>query len=156
MTEGTVCVIFGNDRILLKLSTRGISEGRWNFLGGKIESNETAEECMKREVREEGGLKILQSFYHGALDFSFENNALPNWRVHVFSSHIYLDIDKIVDTPEGKLRWYRIDGSIPYGDMLPADRFWVPYVFQKKKFSGRFLYNSDVSKVLDYSLSEQK
>jgi len=33
-------------------------KGKWNGLGGKMETGETPEECVVREVREESGLRI--------------------------------------------------------------------------------------------------
>ena len=32
--------------------------GKWDFPGGKIESGETAEACIRREIREELGMEI--------------------------------------------------------------------------------------------------
>ncbi len=55
------CVIFGFDGVCIKvlLIQRGIEpfKGRWALPGGFMKIDETAEECARRELEEETGLK---------------------------------------------------------------------------------------------------
>ncbi|MEE1220586.1 MAG: NUDIX domain-containing protein [Bacteroidales bacterium] len=55
------CVIFGFDGVAIKvlLIQRGIEpyKGKWAFPGGFMQIDETVEECAKRELEEETGLK---------------------------------------------------------------------------------------------------
>ena len=55
------CVIFGFDGVDIKvlLIQRGIEpfKGKWAFPGGFMKIDETAEECARRELEEETGLK---------------------------------------------------------------------------------------------------
>ena len=63
------CVIFGFDGVSIKvlLIQRGIEpfKGKWAFPGGFMKISETAEECAKRELEEETGLKnaSVEQFY---------------------------------------------------------------------------------------------
>ncbi len=63
------CVIFGFDGVRIKvlLIQRGIEpfKGSWAFPGGFMKMDETAEECAKRELEEETGLKDtpVEQFY---------------------------------------------------------------------------------------------
>ena len=63
------CVIFGFDGVSIKvlLIQRGIEpyKGQWAFPGGFLKMNETVEECAKRELEEETGLKSasVEQFY---------------------------------------------------------------------------------------------
>lgn len=63
------CVIFGFDSVSIKvlLIQRGIEpyKGQWAFPGGFLKMNETVEECAKRELEEETGLKSasVEQFY---------------------------------------------------------------------------------------------
>lgn len=55
-----VAVIWNEQRQILidKRRPEGLLGGLWEFPGGKIEKNETVEECIKREIQEELGIEI--------------------------------------------------------------------------------------------------
>lgn len=65
----TDCVIFGFDGTTIKvlLIQRGIEpfKGKWAFPGEFMKMDETAEDCAKRELEEETGLKntSVEQFY---------------------------------------------------------------------------------------------
>ncbi|MEM7554472.1 MAG: 8-oxo-dGTP diphosphatase MutT [Cyanobacteria bacterium P01_A01_bin.84] len=45
--------------------------GLWEFPGGKIEANETIEECIKREIKEEIGINIEIGEYLTTIDYTY-------------------------------------------------------------------------------------
>ena len=55
-------VIIRNGKILIGKKQKGYHpmnlDGKWHVIGGKVEENETEEEAIKREVKEETGLRI--------------------------------------------------------------------------------------------------
>jgi len=59
MIEVTCAIIEKEDKVLATRRAHGSHlEGFWEFPGGKIESGETAEECIVREIREELAVEI--------------------------------------------------------------------------------------------------
>ena len=50
--------------------------GRWEFPGGKLESDESAESALIREIREEVGLEILQYQYIGIINHQYPDKAV--------------------------------------------------------------------------------
>lgn len=153
MTEGTVCILIKNSTILMKYANRGISSGKWNFPGGKMEYGETKEQCAIRETYEETGLKISDLFYHGRVNFFFEGRSDKNWIVHIFSSIKFNG--QIMEGEEGKLEWVDID-NLPKQQMWAGDKIWLPYVLENKKFDGEIYYNSDGSEILNSNVEVAK
>jgi A/G-specific adenine glycosylase len=55
----TAAVVRRNGQVLVtKRPSRGLLGGMWEFPGGKIETDETLEACLRREIREELGVGI--------------------------------------------------------------------------------------------------
>lgn len=55
----TAAVIWRDGRVLLaRRPENGLLGGLWEFPGGKLESGETLETCLEREIREELGVRI--------------------------------------------------------------------------------------------------
>lgn len=57
------CAVIEKDGLILAVRRplAGSMAGKWEFPGGKIEKGENAEECIKRELREELGVEAVIS-----------------------------------------------------------------------------------------------
>lgn len=53
---------------------------------------------------------------------------------------------------EMKPEWYK-DGEIPFNQMWPDDKYWFPYMLQKRKFEAYFLFKG-MDTILDYWIKE--
>lgn len=51
-------LLIENGRILLIRRANEPFKGRWAIPGGRIEENESAEDCLRREMKEETGLDV--------------------------------------------------------------------------------------------------
>ncbi|WP_326493333.1 NUDIX domain-containing protein [Marinifilum sp. D737] len=75
----TVAIIRKGDFILVAQRNHHDDLGlKWEFPGGKIEANETDEECMVRELHEEFGIQsIVTTFYLTKHSQLWQKNRLP-------------------------------------------------------------------------------
>ena len=148
--EATICHIIKGRKLLLKRATRGISAGKWNAPGGKLETGETPEECAKREVLEETGLRVSGLFYHGALTFLMDGGKTLHTRAHVFSTRNAKGTAR--SSVEGPVRWYPL-GKLPKAQMWEDDDFWVPLVLRGLRFNATFTYDMANRHVIGFSIS---
>ncbi len=147
----TLCIILQNDRILLGMKKRGFGKGRWNGFGGKVNVNETIEEAVIREVKEESCLDITNPKKRGVIEFSFEKDKSEILQVHIFSVNDFSGTPK--ETEEMLPKWFNID-DIPYNDMWPDDKYWLPMLLDGKNFTGSFLFGGENDDVLKYNIKE--
>ncbi len=57
--------------------------------------------------------------------------------------HLYIVTEwngLISETDEMKPEWFDIN-CIPYEDMFPDDIYWLPYILNKKKIEGFFVFD---------------
>ncbi|MBI4134812.1 MAG: (deoxy)nucleoside triphosphate pyrophosphohydrolase [Candidatus Sungbacteria bacterium] len=79
----TAAIIEDNGRILIaKRPLHKAFPGKWEFPGGKVESSETPEKCLEREIKEEFGvdISIRKSFL--VWDYEYDNG--KRFRFHSF------------------------------------------------------------------------
>ncbi|MGI0100670.1 MAG: 8-oxo-dGTP diphosphatase [Candidatus Micrarchaeaceae archaeon] len=145
--ELTLCHIIDDDRLLLKKATRGISKGKWNAPGGKVEGDETPEECAIRETLEETGLKVKNLLSHGVLNFHMDGKDELSFSVHLFSTKDFEG--DVKSTDEGEARWHSFD-SIPLEEMWDDDIYWIDLMWKGRKFNARFYYDGDNKRVIRY------
>ena len=105
------CVIFGFDGVSIKvlLIQRGIEpyKGQWAFPGGFLKMNETVEECAKRELEEETGLKStsVEQFY----TFSAVNRD-PRERVITVAHYALVRLSEVKGGDDAaSAKWYAMN-----------------------------------------------
>lgn len=134
----TLCYIqhYENDGVLLGLKKRGLGAGFWSGFGGKVEEGESIEAAMAREVKEEAGIEPLVISKQGILDFHLAGS--PSiLEVHVFLAKNYSG--QLRETEEMKPGWFS-RAVLPYDQMWPGDRHWLPLLLENKHFRGEIHY----------------
>ena len=145
----TLCIIHQHPKILLGMKKRGHGEGKWNGFGGKVEKGETIEEGAIREMKEESGVEIKKMNKLGILEFEYQDGS-GNMEVHIFYAKEFKGSP--TESEEMKPKWFDVN-EIPYNQMWPDDKYWLPMFLDEKRFKGRFLFD-EFNKIVNYSLSE--
>jgi len=87
----------------------------WELPGGKIEANETPEECLKREIKEEFDINVIVGEY---LDSNIHTYDFGTIELIVFLTH-WEDGDLILNDHE-EIRWVFVH-ELDQFDFAPAD-----------------------------------
>lgn len=145
----TLAIIRRDSEVLLGMKKRGFGAGKWNGFGGKVEPDETVEAAARRELREEAGIEAAELERIGILDFKFQGNP-EILEVHVFRGERFSGEPR--EGEEMRPQWFDAD-AIPYGEMWPDDRLWLPLFLEGRKFKGRFLFGPS-NEIIEQELSE--
>lgn len=106
MKQTTLCYIDNGDSYLMLHRVKKVndaSHGKWIGVGGKCEADESPDECMLREVREETGLEITQWHYRGIV--TFISDTWPNEYMHLFTATAWRGEPDMSIDDEGTLAW---------------------------------------------------
>lgn len=148
MQEATLgFLIRGRDQekeILLAMKKKGFGQRKWNGVGGKFDSEKDKDiiETAKRELREEVGVRTKEIEEMAILNFSYPYFSDPEekeWQVHVFFAREWEDMPK--ESDEMRPKWFKID-KIPYDQMWPDDKFWLPRILKGEKLKAEFVFKS--------------
>lgn len=75
-----VCAIIENDKDEVFICKRGAGrqlEGKWEFPGGKVEANESHEQTIIREIKEELNSIVDPYEYIGKVNYEYKNIEKP-------------------------------------------------------------------------------
>jgi 8-oxo-dGTP diphosphatase len=152
MKLATLCyVIDGENNATLMLhrikKENDVHEGKWNGLGGKFEENETPEECVIREVKEESGLIIKAPKLHGFITFPLFDGK-DDWYVFVFTAVEFSG--NLIDSDEGKLEWIPNEKVVGL-NLWDGDAIFLNWLKNDRFFSAKFVYNN--GKLSNYSVN---
>lgn len=135
----TICCIFDNDRVLMikKLTAMrnfsdaidGHGKDRFNFPGGKCEVDESFINCAIRESIDETGIEPIDPQFIGQLQFVWPDMVLIN---QVFRADKFTGVLKKMSA-ESENMWVPVT-EIPFDNMWPSDKIWVPEVIARKPF----------------------
>lgn len=143
MTITTLCYIENKAQYLMLHRTKkqnDINRGKWIGVGGHVESQESPEECLVREVKEETGL-ILTSYKLRGL-VTFVNSECESELMCVFTADEYTG--DLITCEEGELQW--IDkAQVPDLPTWEGDRVFLELLLsgEQRFFSIKLQYEGD-------------
>jgi mutator protein MutT len=141
MLETTLCLLKKDNKILLAMKKRGFGEGKYNGVGGKIESVETPEEAMIRETEEE--ILVTPTKYEkvGIIEFDeFYKGKKEKVMFHLYIASKWQGEPN--ESEEMKPEWFDIK-NIPYDRMFPDDKYWLPLILEGKKIRAYFHFDEN-------------
>lgn len=134
--------------ICLAMKKRGFGTGKWNGVGGKLESGESIEEAARRETEEEIGVQAGKLRQMAQLEFRYAPR--PDWDqlVHVFLAETW--DGEPTESDEMKPGWFPV-ADIPFASMWPDDSIWLPEVLSGNRVRGRFRFGEGET-ILEHEL----
>jgi 8-oxo-dGTP diphosphatase len=124
----TAAIIMNNGKLFIARRPAGDKlAGKWEFPGGKIENDETAEACLAREIKEEFDIDVEVAEFLGSSVYHY-----PDISVELLAFRTTLVSGTITMKAHEDCQWVSLQDLDQY-DFAPAD---VPFV--KKLCSGSF------------------
>jgi len=116
MIRVTAAIFENEGKILIAQRKRGKHLGlKWEFPGGRIENDETPEECLKREIAEEFNVDIKVGDFVGSSIHSYKRGKIEliAFRVNSYSGQLKLNDHE-------KIQWVHPRDILSY-DLAEAD-----------------------------------
>ena len=141
MQNTTLCYITRGDEVLMLHRVKkqnDINKDKWIGIGGKFEENESPDDCLLREAKEETGLTLTSWRCRGIV--TFLNDCCEGEYMYLFTADGFAGDLKVCD--EGDLQWVSRDflDSLPKweGDKIFLDLLWqnAPFFLLTLRYSG--------------------
>ena len=137
----TLCYIQRDDSYLMLHRTvkeNDENHDKWIGIGGHFEFQESPEDCLLREVKEETGLTLLDYDFRGIVTFISDDH--PAEYMHLYTSKNFTGT--VTDCREGQLEWIPIKDictlNLWEGDKIFLDLLAKDHPF----FSLKLLYKN--------------
>ena len=125
--------------------------GKYNGLGGKLESGEDIVAGMKREIREEAGIECGSLSLRGTIGWPGFGKQGEDWFGFLFLIEAWQGTP-LTENAEGSLEWIEVNRIMDL-PLWEGDRFFLPLIFdpQRKPFHGVMPYRD--GKPLSWTVS---
>ncbi len=144
-TLGYVLSADGRDVLLIHRNARADDQhlGKYNGLGGKVESNEDVVAGMQREILEEAGITCDQFSLRGTINWPGFGKQGEDWFGFVFLITRFSGT-AYSSNPEGNLEWVPL-ARLHELPMWEGDREFLPLVFDDdpRPFHGVMPYSAN-------------
>ena len=128
----TAAILVKDNKIII--AKRGPNDrlaNKWEFPGGKVEINETPEQCLKREIKEEFDIDVSVGKYLGSSIYHYDHIS-----IELMAYRTYWENGKIDLKDHDDFKWISLEQLAEF-DFAPAD-----LVFVEKLQSGKISIQS--------------
>ncbi len=141
MINTTLCYITRGDQVLMLHRVKkenDINKDKWIGIGGKFQGEESPDQCLLREAKEETGLTLTNWRCRGVV--TFLNTCCQGEFMYLFTADGFEGTLKECD--EGELQWVKRDfiAALPQweGDKIFLDLLWqdAPFFLLTLRYDG--------------------
>ena len=141
MLNTTLCYVTRGDEVLMLHRVKkknDLNQDKWIGIGGKFEGEETPDECLLREAKEETGLTLTSWRCRGVV--TFLSDTYEGEYMYLFTADGF--DGEIGDCPEADLQWVSREfvGQLPTweGDKIFLNLLWqdAPFFLLKLRYQG--------------------
>lgn len=146
--ETVLCYIIKDDNVLMLKrldDPSDINSNKWMGVGGHLEENESPDDCVLREVKEETGLTLTSYDLKGIIKFYHNNKYLE--KIYVYLG--YEVKGEFIPCDEGKLEFIN-KNDIYNLPMWEGDKIFLKPLLDDKKFKCSLYYSDD--KLINYKI----
>ena len=120
ITRVTAAILVNDEKILIaKRRSTGKLPNKWEFPGGKVEINETPEQCLQRELKEEFDIDVSIGEYLGSSIYHYDHISLE-----LMAYRTFWDGGRFKLKDHDDVAWVSLEQIGEY-DFAPAD---IPFV----------------------------
>jgi len=116
----TAAILVKDNKIII--AKRGPNDrlaNKWEFPGGKVENNETPEQCLKREMKEEFDIDVSVGEYLGSSIFHYDHISIELMAYRTYWENGEIDLKDHDD-----FKWISLEQLVEF-DFAPADMVFV-------------------------------
>ena len=141
MKMTTLCYIENNDCYLMLHRTKkkkDVNKDKWIGVGGHAEGNETPQECLLREVKEETGLSLTSYKFRGLITFISDEYEM----MCLFTADGYTG--ELITCDEGELEWVK-KSDVPQLPTWEGDAQFLKLLLEDEKrfFAMKLRYEGE-------------
>lgn len=140
MIQTTLCYVTRGDQVLMLHRVKkknDINKDKWIGIGGKFEGEESPDECLLREAKEETGLTLTRWKCRGVVTFLCDE---VGEYMYLFTADGFEG--ELTECNEGDLQWVSREflDELPKweGDQIFLDLLWqdAPFFLLKLRYQG--------------------
>ncbi|MCK9183647.1 MAG: 8-oxo-dGTP diphosphatase [Fibrobacteraceae bacterium] len=138
----TLCYIEKDGKYLMLhrvKKNQDVNAGKWIGVGGHFERDESPDECLIREVREETGLELTHYTFRGII--TFVNSICETEYMCLYTADGFTG--KVIDCDEGELQWVE-KSKVMNLNLWEGDKVFLKRLLDGSGFfTLKLVYNGD-------------
>jgi 8-oxo-dGTP diphosphatase len=120
----TLAFLTNEDQILMLKRNNPPNKGKWNGVGGRIETGESPYQSVLREIEEETGLVLDRLTFGGIM--TWEGFEIKSGGLYIFSANV--DEKYVIANGEGILNWQSRAFAFNHPEVVDNIHYFLPPV----------------------------